>query len=150
MSYLLSSVEPVLYCDTLAPTVLSLAPSTWFSVCFFVWCVRFHDLLHRVVHSLSVRCTQQLHCSRLLFASFHYALVVSGSGSCIIFVTVTLTPTLQRDFVWTNPGESFRQNRHLHHSRSSGHVAYPAIVLPIGRLSHRLHAHGQSAKTTGL
>jgi hypothetical protein len=60
MSHLLSSVDPVLYCDinglTHAPTVLSLAPSTGSvsaSSLGSLGMVRFLVVLHRVVHSLS-------------------------------------------------------------------------------------------------
>ena len=43
MSHLLSSVDPVLYCDTngptYAPTVLSLASSAVLVCCFFAWAI---------------------------------------------------------------------------------------------------------------
>ena len=69
---MLSSVDPVLCCDTNGPThtatVLSLAPSTtsmFDSSLGTLRIVRFLVLLRRVVHSLSVRFMQQLHCCSL-------------------------------------------------------------------------------------
>jgi hypothetical protein len=62
MSHLLSSVDPVLYCNTngptQVPTVLSLASSVasgFASSLGPLWIVRCTVLLHRVVHSLSER-----------------------------------------------------------------------------------------------
>jgi hypothetical protein len=74
MSYLLSSVDPVLYCGTNgpthAPTFVLLAPSStsvFDSLLALLGIVRFLVLLRRVVHSLlSVRyIQQQLRCCSL-------------------------------------------------------------------------------------
>jgi hypothetical protein len=74
MSHLLSSVNPVMYCEPThhTPIVSSLAPSaaSCFSVCFFGWAIADYAL-HRLAsqsgaHSLFVHC-----CSSCVVCSLH-------------------------------------------------------------------------------